>query len=333
MAPVDAQEDRSRLNPNSSSSTSSQRTIKAGHTCVLVEVAQHEQRDFVEDWDGDRAPAADGRAPRSRVSPASAACVLHDVRGKALPQLDAEMAEVVGKPRLPRRHRRGCRSAGWAAACASVRRGRARGAGRAGRVRSSSTAPVSAAARTLRITPSSLHIRGIVYASRRIRIAGPLRRWSASSLLDGLLVELQLRLEATRSSSWAEAGGAGDGGGDAGAGHQPGQGDLAGSDFCARRHRRAPARMRRPRSLRYSFTPPPRGLLPKSASRAVLAGQEAAGQRIVGDDADPLLQAQRLQRGLEARALIEVVVRLQALVARQPLLRADFRASASRGAV
>ena len=27
--------------------------------------------------------------------------VVHDVGGEALPQLDAEMAEIVGKPRLP----------------------------------------------------------------------------------------------------------------------------------------------------------------------------------------------------------------------------------------
>ena len=66
----------------------------------LVEVAQHEQRHLVEvgmgialgQQAGQRRHGGE-RRERGRV--------LHDVGGKALPQLDAEVAEVVGKPRLP----------------------------------------------------------------------------------------------------------------------------------------------------------------------------------------------------------------------------------------
>ena len=44
-----------------------------------------------------------------------------------------------------------------------------------------------------------------------------------------------------------------------------------------------------------SSCPSPRALLPKSASRAVLAGQESRGEREVRDDADALAHAQRLR--------------------------------------
>jgi hypothetical protein len=49
---------------------------------------------------------------------------------------------------------------------------------------------------------------------------------------------------------------------------------------------------------------------------AVLAGEEAGGQRIEVDHADLALQAQRLEIVLEHGAVVEVVQRLQALVAR-----------------
>ena len=75
--------------------------------------------------------------------------------------------------------------------------------------------------------------------------------------------------------------------------------------------------------------PPRPGCLAPSSARAVLAGEEAGGQRVVVDDAELLLPADRLEFGLEFLAVGEVVERLQALVARQTELRCWRRAKPS----
>ncbi len=82
-------------------------------------------------------------------------------------------------------------------------------------------------------------------------------------------------------------------------------------------------RMRRPRSFEHFLYAAAARALLEVGLAAVLAGQEAAGQRVVGDDADALFQNQRLQRALVVGAFIEVVVRLQGLVAGQLLGGAD----------
>ena len=75
-----------------------------------------------------------------------------------------------------------------------------------------------------------------------------------------------------------------------------------------------------PLGLRYFFTPAPRWALPTSASARYLPLRKPAGQRVVRDHADPLLQALVLEIALEQAALHQIVVRLQALIARQALL-------------
>src|SRR5207249_7822836 len=57
--------------------------------------------------------------------------------------------------------------------------------------------------------------------------------------------------------------------------------------------------------------------------RAVLAGEEAGGQRPVGNDAQRFLAAERLELGLVERPFAQIVVRLQAFIARQAVPGAD----------
>src|SRR3712207_3762439 len=57
----------------------------------------------------------------------------------------------------------------------------------------------------------------------------------------------------------------------------------------------------------------------------VLAGQEPAGETVIGDDADLLLTAERLQVGLVFGPVMKIVFRLQAFVARQAELGADLQ--------
>jgi len=56
----------------------------------------------------------------------------------------------------------------------------------------------------------------------------------------------------------------------------------------------------------------------------VFAGQEAAGERIVGDHTDALFQALVFEIALEQAAFHQIVMRLQAVVVRQPLLLGDL---------
>ena len=69
------------------------------------------------------------------------------------------------------------------------------------------------------------------------------------------------------------------------------------------------------------------GMLGAFLWRAVLACEEAGGKRIIVDDAEFLLPADRLEFGLEFLAVGEVIEWLQALVAWQ----AEFLAGRKRG--
>ena len=102
VVPVAAQAARSRPKPSSSSSASSQRTISAGHTSGSSRIAQHEQRDLVEA----RMRIALGQQTRKRAQRREAGereRILHRLGRIALAQLHRDMAEVLGKPRLPHR--------------------------------------------------------------------------------------------------------------------------------------------------------------------------------------------------------------------------------------
>src|SRR5439155_2851434 len=58
--------------------------------------------------------------------------------------------------------------------------------------------------------------------------------------------------------------------------------------------------------------------------RSVLAREESCAQREIGDHAETLAHAERLQITLEAVAIVQVVLRLQRLVARQTVRLAGF---------
>ncbi len=66
--------------------------------------------------------------------------------------------------------------------------------------------------------------------------------------------------------------------------------------------------------------------------RAVLARQEALGEPVIGDDGDLLLEHQRLEVLLVVRAIIEIVMRLQALVAGKLLSGGNGQGLAEAGA-
>src|SRR6516162_3669710 len=117
-----------------------------------------------------------------------------------------------------------------------------------------------------------------------------------------------------------EAGGTRDGRGDARPGDEPGQRHLrrrdaeaAGDAIEGAQDPQAP--------LVQIFLPDaaPTRTLAQILFTAVLAGQEAGGERVIGNDADLLLDAERLQLRLETLAVVEIVERLQALEARQVL--------------
>ena len=78
-----------------------------------------------------------------------------------------------------------------------------------------------------------------------------------------------------------------------------------------RREDRVPAR------IQEFLHPLPARALAEVRFRPVLAGEKTGGEREVGDDADAFPHAQVLQRTLEARTLVQVVVRLQRGVPRQ----------------
>src|SRR6185503_1959981 len=56
---------------------------------------------------------------------------------------------------------------------------------------------------------------------------------------------------------------------------------------------------------------------------AIFAGQESVGERVIGNDADFFLDAGRFQFVLVIGALVEIVFRLERLVARQIVLARD----------
>ena len=58
---------------------------------------------------------------------------------------------------------------------------------------------------------------------------------------------------------------------------------------------------------------------------AVLAAEKPSGQAEIGDDADLLHDAEVEQRAVEAGTVVEIVFRLQHLVARQRFLRGDLQ--------
>ena len=85
--------------------------------------------------------------------------------------------------------------------------------------------------------------------------------------------------------------------------------------------------MRRPRGLRYFFTPPPRGLLADPARCGICrSGSPRPGCN--RDDAQPQLDGQFAQRAFVAGAVVEVVFGLQRLVARQAV-RAPARCASA----
>src|SRR6266700_4328495 len=57
--------------------------------------------------------------------------------------------------------------------------------------------------------------------------------------------------------------------------------------------------------------------LPEIGGRTVFAGEKAAGQPVIGNDADVFLEAELLQRAFEIGAVVKVEPRLQTFVARQ----------------
>ena len=132
---------------------------------------------------------------------------------------------------------------------------------------------------------------------------------AASSSAISERLKLQ-RGSADQAVDLRQRGGAGDRRGDAGLRHDPGERHLGRAWRRARAATASSARKDREaaRVQVACFTPPPRGLLPRSASRAVLAGEETRGQAEVGDDAEAL----RRGRGRAARprigAVVEVVV-------------------------
>ena len=119
--------------------------------------------------------------------------------------------------------------------------------------------------------------------------------------------------------------GAGDRRGDARLGQQPGDRDRGDRDARARRRPR-PARRAPPRRARRgSFDGRLGARAVAVAAVAVLAGQEAAGERVVRRDGQPVLGHDRRVLALVALALDEVVVRLQPRVRRQPLALGDLQ--------
>ena len=149
------------------------------------------------------------------------------------------------------------------------------------------------------------------------------RRTRRIERLDRVGIELEVR-GGDQVLELIQVGGAGDRGGDAGARHQPGERHLrrvglqAGGDLVQRLEDAQAALVE---MLLHAAAA--RALL-EVGLRAVLAGQEPLASAVVGDDADVLLQHSGSSSRLVVGAVVEVVERLQGLVARQLLGRADF---------
>src|SRR4029453_17522240 len=85
-------------------------------------------------------------------------------------------------------------------------------------------------------------------------------------------------------------------------------------------------RMLMPRPSRYRLSRPARPGSGAFFRRTIFSGQETGGERIIVDDAQFLLPANRLELGFEILAVGKIIERLQALVARQ----AEFPARLER---
>ena len=99
------------------------------------------------------------------------------------------------------------------------------------------------------------------------------------------------------------------------------------SDICAGvadggGHRVERLQDAKPRASRKSLMRAPAARFPRYRLRAVFAGEEAGGERIIGDDADPLAAQSASLSQLESLAVVEIIKRLQAFVARQAEPRA-----------
>ena len=66
---------------------------------------------------------------------------------------------------------------------------------------------------------------------------------------------------------------------------------------------------------------------------SILAGEKAGGQRVIGDDADAGLAANRRSCVFKDCPVAQIVERLETLVARQIVVAADLERRASRSAV
>ena len=120
--------------------------------------------------------------------------------------------------------------------------------------------------------------------------------------------------------------GAGNRRGQARARHEPGQGDLGRNGALAGGDRIESGQDPPAPVVEIGRHAPAAHALAEIRFRPVLAGQEAAGEAVIGDDPDLLLPAERLQFRLVFGAVVQIVFRLQAFVARQAELGADLRA-------
>jgi len=117
----------------------------------------------------------------------------------------------------------------------------------------------------------------------------------------------------------AQRRGAGDGCGDAGAGHQPGQGDLGRFRPMPGGHIVQHLEDAEAALVEVGLDPATSRALAQVGLAAVLAAEEALREAVIGDDAQALGHGEIAQRAIVIFTIVEVVLGLQHLVARQAL--------------